>query len=296
MELVDTKDLKSFAIYMACEFESRPRHKKLTFKTKNMNFIITVTLITIVIYFFGGGLILNWSAKISGIENFKYKHSLLILFISGIVSFLVRIIFILGFKTEILGSVLALIASFFVFHYFIKKYSQTNWKKNLKIYAIFSTIMLIILFTLPIVARKIFFSPFILRGVSMEPTYKADDYLLINKIDRDFDRNDIIIFKNEKNNYILTRIIGLPKEKIEIKEDKVFINGKVLEENYIKGKTKGTTSLTLKADEYYILGDNREHSFDSRSFGPIKKSNINGKVFYKDSTLMDYFTKQDINK
>lgn len=122
----------------------------------------------------------------------------------------------------------------------------------------------------------------------MSPTYNNGDYLLINKFSKDFSRSDVVVFRYEKQpgTLFIKRIIGLPSEKVEIRGGKVFINGQVLNETYYNRETTGDASVTLGQDQYFVLGDNRNKSFDSRSFGPITKSSVEGKVFYKVSGLI----------
>ncbi len=120
---------------------------------------------------------------------------------------------------------------------------------------------------------------FVMQDTSMEPTIVNNGKLTLNKFDKEFERTDIVIINNPKTKTpSAKRIIGLPNEKLEIKNGKVFINSTELVENYIKGETKKEFNVVLGSDEYYVMGDNREQSFDSRGFGSIKKSDIVGKV------------------
>lgn len=73
---------------------------------------------------------------------------------------------------------------------------------------------------------------------------------------------------------------------MDIQGGKVLINGQVLNESYYNGETLPDSSITINQDQYFVLGDNRTKSFDSRSFGPITKSSIQGKIFYKVSGLI----------
>ena len=122
----------------------------------------------------------------------------------------------------------------------------------------------------------------------MSPTYNNGDYLLINKFNKDFSRGDVVIFRTEKQptSFLINRIIGLPSEKVEIRGGKVFINDQILNETYYSGETLPDSSVTLGQDQYFVMGDNRTKSFDSRSFGPISKSSIEGIIFYKVSGLI----------
>lgn len=142
--------------------------------------------------------------------------------------------------------------------------------------------------------RYFLFKPFYVRGASMEPNFFEKEYLIIDEISYRLHepvRGDIIVFKyplNEKE-FFLKRIIGLPNEKLSIKDGRVIVynnehpEGFILEEDYLpKGLvTTPDVSTVLKADEYFVMGDNRFSSFDSRGFGPIKKPLIVGKVLVR---------------
>lgn len=246
------------------------------------SFIIAVIAVTV------GGILLNagilfWVTKRFRIEKSSYKKSLLVLTTSGIVGIISGVtvsLVSLGSPSALLANIVA----FFVFHYFYKKYYQISLKKSFGIYIIFGIAS--ILFSLVTITpiRLYVVSPFFVSGEAMSPAYNDGDYLLTNKFDKNFSRGDVVIFQNEKqpNTFLIKRIVGLPSEKIEIKNGNVFINGQVLDETpYYSGETAGNTSVILEQDQYFVLGDNREKSFDSRSFGPINKSEIEGKVSYK---------------
>ena len=130
-------------------------------------------------------------------------------------------------------------------------------------------------------------------GSSMEPTLYNGDSLLVNKISYRFSdpkRFDIVIFPYRYGNdqYFIKRVIGLPGETVRIDENGViYINGVVLEESYgaevINDPGRAATEITLGPDEYFVMGDNRNHSMDSReeSVGNIKRKDIIGKAFIR---------------
>jgi len=138
--------------------------------------------------------------------------------------------------------------------------------------------------------RYFLFQPFFISGASMEPNFNSGEYLLVDEISYRFndpERGDVIVFKSPNNpaSYFIKRIIGLPGEALKIEKSKIIIynlenpNGITIEEDYIDEETQGEIDISLKKDEYYVLGDNREHSSDSRSFGTVPKENIVGKAW-----------------
>jgi signal peptidase I len=165
----------------------------------------------------------------------------------------------------------------------VQKYILFAWE-ILKIIIIASVIVL------PI--RYFLFQPFIVKGESMAPNFYSGDYLIIDEISYRFkpiERGDVIVFKypKETSQRFIKRIIGLPTETIEIKDGKVTIykDGKsqTLDEKYLPSdlKTYGDIKTVLGANEYFVLGDNREFSYDSRKWGNVPKEDIIGKVFLR---------------
>lgn len=116
----------------------------------------------------------------------------------------------------------------------------------------------------------------IVNGNSMYPTLKDGEKAFYRKTD-EFNRFDIIFFKYE-NNSLIKRIYGMPGDTITINNEKIYINNKKIEDKYVYGITKDNINITLEDNEYYVLGDNREISRDSRHIGPIKKESIMGVV------------------
>ena len=129
-------------------------------------------------------------------------------------------------------------------------------------------------------------------GSSMENTLHDKDQLIVSKISyrlHDPERFDIVIFpyhQDKSTNYI-KRIIGLPGETVQIKNGKIYINGKVLEENYGKETMvmsgRAESPIKLGDDEYFVLGDNRNNSADSRlsDVGNIKRDEFIGKAVFR---------------
>lgn len=161
---------------------------------------------------------------------------------------------------------------------------------------IWETVKIIIISLIIIVpVRYYLIQPFYVKGASMEPNFHDHEYLIIDEISYRFnepERGDIIIFKYPKSpsDFFIKRIIGMPGEKIVISNGQVKIynalhpGGYILDESsYLPANTPTLRDIEveLKDSEYYVLGDNRTSSLDSRSFGPITRDNIIGKTWLR---------------
>ena len=145
--------------------------------------------------------------------------------------------------------------------------------------------------------RYFLIQPFYVKGASMEPNFHDHEYLIIDEISYRFNdpkRGDIIVFRYPKNpqEYFIKRVIGLPGETVEVKDGEVYIyndtykDGVALEEDYLPEDVKTYSGfikdiVTLEDEEYFVLGDNRNSSKDSRSFGPVNRSFITGRVMLR---------------
>lgn len=139
----------------------------------------------------------------------------------------------------------------------------------------------IIIVLVVVLIRTFIITPVRVDGDSMKNTLKNGDILLLYKLGS-INRLDIIVLNEEKDNEkIIKRVIGLPGETVAIKKGKIYINDKVIDDEYAYGETSDYDKVTLEDDEYFILGDNRLISKDSRYFGPIKKSEIKGKIVFR---------------
>ena len=166
-----------------------------------------------------------------------------------------------------------------------KKMNDTL-KEILKTVIYFLILLLVALFIVTFIGQRT-----VVDGRSMENTLNDKDNLIVDKISYRFKepkRFDVIVFPYQKRNYFIKRIIGLPGETVNIDEDgNIFINGVLLEENYGKEKIKdpgiASRPIVLGENEYFVLGDNRNDSFDSRYFevGNVKKENIIGRAWLR---------------
>jgi len=163
--------------------------------------------------------------------------------------------------------------------------NKTGKKKN---FAREIAELLILSLVIVIPFRLFIAQPFIVEGASMYPTFKQGDYLVVDEISWRFSepgRGEVVVFKYPKNpkKSFIKRIIGLPGEIISIKEGKVTIasgtypEGLLLDEPYVKAGKEETLSYTLGQNEYFVLGDNRAQSADSRIWGAVPAKNIVGR-------------------
>ena len=137
----------------------------------------------------------------------------------------------------------------------------------------------IVIVLVVVLIRTFIITPVRVDGDSM--TLKNGDILLLYKLGS-INRLDIIVLDEEKDNEkIIKRVIGLPGETVAIKKGKIYINDKVIDDEYAYGETSDYDKVTLEDDEYFILGDNRLISKDSRYFGPIKENEIKGKIVFR---------------
>ena len=154
-----------------------------------------------------------------------------------------------------------------------------------------------VLYVLIIIAATYFIITYVgqrtkVSGHSMEPTLQDGDNLIVDKVTyrfRDPERYEIIVFpyKYAENTFYIKRIIGMPGETVQVIDGYVYINGDKLEESFdlIDESKKGIAAepITLGEDEYFVMGDNRNHSSDSRdsSVGVLKKSDFVGRAWIR---------------
>jgi signal peptidase I len=139
--------------------------------------------------------------------------------------------------------------------------------------------------------RAFLVQPFVVSGDSMVPTFKNSDYLLVDELTyhlRAPERGEVIVFRYPKDEslFFIKRIIGLPGDRVEISNGTVTIvngdhpQGLVLDESYLPSglQTSGDEDVTLAKDQYFVMGDNRPYSLDSRSWGTVNSKEIIGLV------------------
>jgi signal peptidase I len=197
------------------------------------------------------------------------------------------------------------------------KNNQEIQGENYGVGGIFWEITKVIIWVVLIIVplRVFLVQPFFVQGASMEPNFEDKEYLIINELGykrtdvgfsysgkkvnfftvmpfKEFNRDDVVVFRYPKNpsTFYIKRIIGLPGEKIEISGGKVKIynqenpNGFILDESGYLSPSEETTGEEVKQltdEEYFVMGDNRKYSSDSRSWGPVPKYDVIGKVLIR---------------
>lgn len=136
--------------------------------------------------------------------------------------------------------------------------------------------------------RALLFQPFLVSGASMEPNVSQNNYLIIDELTYRFRtpmRGEVVVFRypSDPSTFYIKRIIGLPGEQVDIEEGALSINGvKIDESEYLKGAgTSGIVHLKLDPDHYFVMGDNRGNSYDSRAWGPLEKKYVVGRAFVR---------------
>lgn len=145
-----------------------------------------------------------------------------------------------------------------------------------------------IIIIIVILIRTFITTPAKVDGASMEPTLSNNNFVLVNKMDyklNELKRFDIIVIKYS-NKKIVKRVIGLPFEYVSYKDGKLYINKKEVKESFDKSTVsdfnlESIGYLKIPGDKYFVVGDNRENSLDSRSIGLISKEDIIGKVCFR---------------
>ena len=147
------------------------------------------------------------------------------------------------------------------------------------------SISFIIIILTIILVRLFIVTPVRVDGPSMNDTLHDGDILLLDKYDNKYERFEIVVF-NYSGERLIKRVIGLPGEVVSYKNNKLYINGNEIEDNYGLGYTenfelKDLNLTKIPDNEYLVIGDNRNDSLDSRYFGTISKDKILGSVKYR---------------
>lgn len=150
-----------------------------------------------------------------------------------------------------------------------------SWVKEL--------IQLVLIVVLVRVGMDTFLPRYVVDGASMQPNFHTSDRLIVDRVSMFLGgpaRGDVIVLDSPRDDeLLLKRVVGLPNETVVIEDGRVFVNGELLDEPYVAEyctyrSCNGTWELG--AQEYFVLGDNRSHSLDSHSFGPVERDSIRG--------------------
>ncbi len=154
---------------------------------------------------------------------------------------------------------------------------------------VIKVVLIALLVVVPV--RLFLFQPFVVNGQSMEPNYIGGDYLIVDEISYRFKepvRGEVIVFRYPENPSLrhIKRIIGLPGETVKIGDNGVEIDSTPLDERYLSTPFVGEEAeIVLGRDEFFVMGDNRASSFDSRKWGALPKEYIVGKVLIRVTSL-----------
>lgn len=142
-------------------------------------------------------------------------------------------------------------------------------KKYIKEWIPYLIILLVV-----VLVRSFIATPIKVNGDSMYKTLNGTEFMILNKLGKVNRYSIVVVHKNQEE--IIKRVYGLPGEKIAIENNAIYINDKKIEDIYANGVTSDYESIVLANDEYFVLGDNREVSLDSRIIGPVKEKEIKG--------------------
>ncbi len=143
-------------------------------------------------------------------------------------------------------------------------------------------------------AAYFFIFPISIRGSSMQSTlFDGDRVVASRALGRlgFYETGDIIIFSemvNDERRNMVKRVIAVENDEVEIKGGKVYVNDEPVSEKYISGYTRGTLKMTVPKGSVFVMGDNREESFDSRQYGAVKRIHVQAKVIAKVYPLREF--------
>lgn len=228
--------------------------------------------------------------KISRLYSTPLKNSLvtylLLLALQILIILIVLILFLLGASNTVTKIFLTVLGLFVPIWTIKKRMNVSAWRST---GSYFILITINVLFAL--IIRSYAFQAFSIPSNAMQPTLISGDYVLVNKIKLYSSKphsHDIIVFKYPKDPLkdFIKRVVGVEGDKVEIKNKKLYINGKQLEEGYVIHNDSrvfpirdNLAPVKVPANSYFVMGDNRDNSYDSRFWGCVEASSVKGKAF-----------------
>jgi len=179
---------------------------------------------------------------------------------------------------------------------FLHHQDKEPWLKQAFSYVLEIVKVFLIALAIVVPVRYFLIQPFYVKGASMEPNFYDHEYLIIDEISYrlgDVKRGDVIVFKYPRNpkQFYIKRVVGLPGETVTIKEDGVYIKTTDGEEfkydetayldDTVRTQAYNYSEVTLEDGQYFVMGDNRPASYDSRHFGPVSQDFIIGKAMLR---------------
>jgi signal peptidase I len=172
----------------------------------------------------------------------------------------------------------------------MSEHTYSKPKKDNSLWEIIKFALLALVIVIPI--RTFIAQPFIVSGNSMVPTFENNEYLIVDEISyriHEPERGDVIIFRYPKDpsKFFIKRIIGLPGETLTINGQKITVKneshpeGFTVDEPYVKNQATNELTVTLPEGQYFVMGDNRSASSDSRVWGNVPEKNIIGRAFLR---------------
>lgn len=156
----------------------------------------------------------------------------------------------------------------------VKEVDESKFRKFVKEYGPYLILLILIL-----LFKKFLYSPVYVNGDSMFDTLHDGDIMILDIVGSKFsgfERFDIVVVDSGKD-LIIKRVIGLPGEEVTYKDDTLYVNGKKVDDSYGSNETEDF-SVVVPEGEYFVLGDNRQNSMDSRYFGTFSKDKMMGKT------------------
>jgi len=254
-------------------------------------FIILWIIVAIILGLFLSALILKLCSRIVGVDT-SFGRALLITFlvllstlvlggILGVVAAKVSPDFL---HSQVKPAILGIVLEFFGLSFIFKALQKSPWGKSFGVATARLFFSLLLVFAVAIPLRKYGLEAFRIPSSSMAPTLKPGDHIFVKKYAHHPARGEIVIFQRpgERGIVYISRVVGLPAENLEIHDGAVWVNGAKLDDfPGVHGVTNvtnpdGKAAFHLGADEYFMLGDDRENSFDSRIYGAVPSQNIMG--------------------